>query len=340
MATSAISSPPARPVAPAVGGGFRPAWWCRNRHLQTVWGPLFRQASLPLRRERVTTPDGDFVDLDWLDGPATAPLLLVLHGLEGSARSHYVVGLVAEARAHDWRAAVLNFRGCSGEPNRLPRFYHSGDTADLDHVVRVLAHREPALRIGAVGVSLGGNVLLKWLGELGASAPPAMAAAVGISVPFDLAACARVLDRGMARLVYGANFLSTMRRKVREKAVTYPGFVDVAAASRARTFAAYDRVVTAPLHGFRDEVDYWTRGSSGPHLAAIRRPTLLLSALDDPLVPATSLPAPAALPSCVTAQFVERGGHAGFIDGGWPWQAGSWAERRAVDFLHSILTTR
>jgi hypothetical protein len=336
MGTSTISSPAGSPQAAAAVDGFRPAWWCRNGHLQTVWGPLFRRSRLALRRERVATPDGDFVDLDWLDGPPSAPLLLVLHGLEGSARSHYAVGLAAEARARRWRAVVLNFRGCSGEPNRLPRLYHSGDTGDLDHVVRRLAARDPGLRIGVVGVSLGGNVLLKWLAELGAEAPAPVEAAVGISVPFDLAACARTLDRGVARLVYAANFLHTMRRKVREKARTFPGFVDVAAAARARTFTAYDRVVTAPLHGFRDEVDYWTRASSGPHLARIRRPTLLLSALDDPLVPAASLPDPAALPAGVVAEFQPRGGHAGFIDGGWPWQARSWAERRAVAFLESV----
>ncbi len=345
MATSGIPSPAgfpspaARPDAAATADGFRPPWWCPTGHLQTLWGPLFRGGRLPLARERVTTGDGDFVDLDWLDGPPAAPLLLVLHGLEGSAGSHYVTGLLGEGRARDWRGVAVNFRGCSGEPNRLPRFYHSGDTDDLDHVVRLLVAREPGVRLGAVGVSLGGNVLLKWLGERGAEAPRQVVAAVGISVPFDVAACARVLDRGLPKLVYTSNFLRTMRRKVRAKARVYPGFVDVGAARRARTFAAYDRAVTAPLHGFRDELDYWTRASSGPYLARIRRPTLLLSALDDPLVPAASLPDPAALPAGVRAEFSARGGHAGFIEGPVPWRVRSWAERRAVDFLASVLLT-
>jgi len=317
---------------------FQPAWWCPGGHLQTIWGSLFRRRRLPLRRERLDTPDGDFVDLDWLEGPATAPLLLVLHGLEGSVRSHYVTGLLAEARGRGWRGVALSFRGCSGEPNRQPRFYHSGETGDLDHVVGRVVAREPAARIGAVGVSLGGNVLLKWLGERGAGAPPQVAAAVGISVPFDLAASARILDRGLRRVVYTANFLRTMRQKVREKARAFPGFVDVAAAGRARTFAAYDRVVTAPLHGFRDERDYWTRASSGPYLARIRRPTLLISALDDPIVPHDALPDPAALPPGVRAEFLTRGGHAAFLEAGWPWRARSWAERRALDFLGSVVS--
>ena len=292
-----------------------------------------------MRRERVVTPDADFVDLDWLDAGARpdAPLLLILHGLEGSARSHYVLGLFAEAHARGWRAAVMNFRSCSGELNRLPRFYHSGDTDDLDAVVRLLADREPGLRLGAVGVSLGGNVLLKWLGERAESVPDGVRGACGISVPFDLEACAQTLDSDfLGRTVYTANFMRSMRRKVKEKAVLHPGFVDVAAAMRARTFAAYDRVVTAPLHGFADERDYWRRASSGPWLAHIRRPTLLLNALDDPFVPARSLPDAAALPPEVVAEFTARGGHAAFLDGA-PWRPRSWAERRAVQFLAALL---
>jgi hypothetical protein len=319
---------------------FRPAWWCRNAHLQTIWGPLFRRGRLPLRRERLETPDGDFVDLDWSDDdglPARAPRLLVLHGLEGSSRSHYVVGLLQRGRAAGWRGVALNFRSCSGELNRLPRFYHSGETGDLAHVVATLVRRAPGVPVGAVGVSLGGNVLLKWLGEVGTGAPPELVGAVGISVPFDLAACAGVLDRGGCRVVYGANFLRTMRRKVVAKARRLPGFVDVAAARSARTFAQYDAVVTAPLNGFRDALDYWTRASSGPYLARIRRPTLLLGALDDPIVPARVLPDPGALPPGVRAEFVPRGGHAGFLEGPWPWRTASWAERRAVEHLTSLL---
>jgi hypothetical protein len=261
--------------------------------------------------------------------------VLVLHGLEGSSRSHYVVGLLRQARARGWRGVAMHFRSCSGELNRQPRLYHSGETGDLAAVVDRLVRREPEVRLGAVGTSLGGNVLLKWLGEQGDGAPAQLRAAVGVSVPFDLASCARRLDRGLHRALYAANFLSTMRRKVRDKARMFPAFVDVEAAWRARTFAEYDRVVTAPLGGFADEVDYWRRASSGPYLAAIRRPTLLISALDDPMVPAESLPDPAGLPAHVRAEFVPHGGHAGFLEG--PWAATSWAERRALDFIGDAL---
>jgi predicted alpha/beta-fold hydrolase len=412
---------------------FRAAWWCRNRHLQTIWGPLFRRQPLALTRERLVLPDGDFVDLDWLDtaadrppavtragvrprglaarllgaagaiavdlhgaaaadprgiggiaprasahlapfrlrlaagasravavpgeeagggsragaaAPAVpratstsapAPVLLVLHGLEGSSSSHYVRGLLAGARARGWRGVALNFRSCSGEMNRLPRFYHSGDTADLEAVVRRLIEREPGARLGIVGISLGANVLLKWLGEHGAEAPAAVAGGVGISVPFDLAACARVLDRGFGKHVYTRNFLRTMRRKVVDKAAAHPGYVDVAAAQRARTFAAYDRAVTAPLFGFADERDYWRRASCRPFLAAIARPVLVINAVDDPFVPADALPAPAEVAPAVRILLTPRGGHVGFVDGRWPWQADSWAERRALDFLDARL---
>jgi uncharacterized protein len=310
--------------------------------VQTVWGPLFRRRRIRWRRERVATSDGDFVDLDWAGSDRDgAPLLLVLHGLEGSSSSHYVVGLAGQALARGWRAVTLNFRSCSGELNRLLPFYHSGHTADLDEVVRMLVAREPGVRIGAVGVSLGGNVLLKWLGEREAGAPGAVGGAVAISVPFDLAHCAEALDRGFCRLIYATNFLGTMRAKVRLKAARDPGLreiVDVPLALRARTFAEYDRAVTAPLNGFADERDYWARASSAPYLRRIRRPTLLLNALDDPIVPRRALPDPAELPRWVRAEFVRRGGHAAFLEGRWPWRVDSWAERRAVEFLAPLLT--
>jgi hypothetical protein len=306
--------------------------------VQTVWGPFTRRDDAPSRRERIVTPDGDFVDLDWLDAPvaAGAPLLLVLHGLEGSCHSHYVRGLLRLARAMGWAAVALNFRSCSGEPNRLPRFYHSGDTEDLDLIVRRLVERDPPVRIGAVGVSLGGNVLLKWLGEHGDAVPTQLAAAVAISTPYDLERCTRVLDRGLTKLTYTASFMRSFKQKVRDKARVFPDFVDVAAVMRARTFATYDRVVTAPLHGFADERDYWRRASCRPYLARVRRPTLLISAMDDPFVPPDALPEASELSPSIVAEFTAYGGHVGFWDGP-PWRPRPWAEHRAIEFLSSVI---
>jgi predicted alpha/beta-fold hydrolase len=317
---------------------FRPAWWARNRHVQTIWAPLFRRQRVALRRERVETSDGDFVDLDWLDGAhgRDAPLVLVLHGLEGSSQSHYVLGVLTGARERGWRGVALNFRSCSGELNRLPRFYHSGDTGDLDTIVRLLSKREPALRLGIVGVSLGGNVLLKWLGEQGADVPSVVKVGAGISVPFDLTPCAQALDRGFAKRVYTANFMHTMRRKVLDKARVYPDFVDLAATRRARTFAEYDTVVTARLSGFTDADDYWRRASCRPYLSRVMRPVLVINAVDDPFVPPAALPKPTELSASVRVVMTQHGGHVGFLGGRWPWRVDAWAERRALDFLATV----
>jgi uncharacterized protein len=268
--------------------------------------------------------------------------LLVLHGLEGSVRSHYVRGLMALARRMGWGAVVLNFRSCSGEPNLLARFYHSGDTDDLDLIVRLIAEREPQARIGAVGISLGGNVLLKWLGERGEGAPKQLKGAVAISTPYDLERCARVLDRGLAKVTYTASFMRSFKLKLRLKARRFPGLVDVPVALRARTFEAYDRAVTAPLHGFADERDYWRRASCRPYLARVRRPTLLISAIDDPFVPPDALPEAAELSPSITAEFSARGGHVGFWEGPiarrwWPRWPRPWAEHRTMEFLSEVM---
>ena len=297
------------------------------------------------------TPDGDFLDLDWLAAgsaevasgssqtaaPASpAPLILILHGLEGSSRSHYALGLLREAAALGLHGVVLNFRSCSGELNRAPRLYHSGETSDLDWVVSTLLARAPARRLGLVGVSLGGNVALKWLGERGEAAPPEVVGAVAISTPFDLAACAGVLDRGLPRALYTTGFLRTMKAKVRAKARLYEGRLDMREALRARTFTEYDRVVTAPLNGFADERDYWARSSSGPHLAGVRRPCLLINAVNDPFMPPSTLPSEAVARSpWLEALFPSEGGHAGFLEG--PLGRRSWAERLALAFLHRHL---
>jgi predicted alpha/beta-fold hydrolase len=293
-----------------------------------------------MRRERLETPDGDFLDLDWLAASgAGLPLVLILHGLEGSSRSHYVGGLLREAASAGLGAVALNFRSCSGQLNRAARLYHSGDTADLDWVVGRLLDRDPALRIGLVGVSLGGNVALKWLGERADAAPGGVVGAVAISTPFDLAACARALDRGLQRSLYTADFLRSLRAKIKAKAHLYDGRIDLGTALRARTFAEYDRAVTAPLYGFTDERDYWARSSSGPYLADIRRPCLLINAVNDPFVPPSSLPAETVAGSpWLEALFPREGGHAGFLEG--PLGRRSWSERQAVLFLGRLLLGR
>ena len=309
---------------------FRAAWWCRNGHLQTVWGTLFRHRRLALRRERVATDDGDFVDLDWLDGPAAAPVLLVLHGLEGSARSHYVTGLLGEARARGWRGVALNFRSCSGEPNRLPRFYHSGDTGDLDAVVRRLVEREPGICLGAVGVSLGGNVLLKWLGEQADATPAALARRgrhLGAVRPGRLRARPRIRA---APCALHDQLHADDAEQGRPEGRRLPGV----RGRRPRPPGSHVHPVRQPRHRaaprLRRRDGLLGAASSGPYLPRIRRPTLLIGALDDPIVPAESLPDPATLPGCVRAEFFTRGGHAGFFDA---WRGASWAERRALAFL-------
>jgi predicted alpha/beta-fold hydrolase len=284
--------------------------------------------------------DGDFVDVDRLAGPPGAPLLLVLHGLEGSSRSPYVRGTLEEARRRGLRGCALNFRSCSDEPNRLLRSYHSGETGDLDEAVRRLLAESGAGSIGIVGYSLGGNLLVKWLGEQGASIDPRIRAAAAVSVPFDLALCAKNLDGpGAMRAIYRENFLRTLRRKALSKAATFPGRLDPARIRSVRTLYEFDDAVTAPLHGFDSAHDYWTRCSSGQFLDAVRVPLLLLSAADDPIVPAESLSLAreaARKNPLLQLEVTDHGGHVGFVAGP-PWAPQFWAEERAAGFVSSRL---
>ncbi len=290
-------------------------------------------------RARWTTPDGDFLDIDFVDGPIGSPQLLALHGLEGSSERKYVRGLLSLAKARGWRGLGLNFRGCSGQLNRAPRLYHSGETSDLGWVIGQLAKRDPGAPILPVGVSLGGNVLLKWLGEEGVQAPDEVRAAVAISVPFDLGASAARMSRGLGRL-YTRFFLRTLKPKALAKAREYPELLDERAVRRARNWRAYDEAATAPLHGFESAEDYWEQSSSIHYLDRIRRPALLISAKDDPFLPASCLPHDSVSGSeWLQAEFTHRGGHAGFVAGRYPWQTIYWAERRAVDFLAQYVPT-
>lgn len=316
---------------------FRPAWFARNRHLQTLWGRLFRRPRrLPYRVERWSMPDGDEVEMYRLDPPAPGrPHLLLLHGLEGGPASHYVPGIMARAVARGWGADLLAFRSCGSRPNQARRFYHSGETGDLAAVLDRLAAERPSSAIGVAGVSLGGNVLLKYLGELGSDAPRPLRAAVAVSVPYDLARGADEVSRGFAR-VYERHFLRSLRRKARAKLERYPDLCDPARVGAARTLREFDDALTAPVHGFQSASDYYARSSSLHFLRGIRRPTLLLSAADDPFLPPSVLDEvrrAAAENPALRPEFSAHGGHAGFVGGVLPWRPDYHAERRVVEFL-------
>ena len=321
---------------------YRPAWWIPGAHLRTLWGKLLRRHAPPhTRTERWGTDDGDFLDLHRLDAPAGAPRLLILHGLEGTVRSHYAVGLLAEAERRGWAADLLIFRSCGVEPNRALRFYHSGETADVDAVIRRLVADDPTRPLLLVGVSLGGNVLLKWLGEQGEHVPAELRGAAAVSVPFDLARGSRFLNRGFSRF-YQAHFLRSLRRKANEKSERYPHALRPEVIRRVRTLYEFDDLVTAPVHGYRDADDYYARSSSLHFLEHIRVPTFLLSARDDPFLPAPVLDEVRVVargnPS-LHLEFVDRGGHAGFITGVAPWRPFYYAEWRVAEFLSDALAS-
>lgn len=305
-------------------------------HVQTLGARLVRAAapSIPYRRERIRTPDDDFLDLDHHPPGGVrgeAPTVVVLHGLEGCSRSGYAEAIARSLSERGVRAAVLNFRGCSGEPNRRPRFYHSGETRDLALVLGHLSDASDA-PLGAVGFSLGGNVLLKYLAEARPDDPLPDAAAA-ISVPYDLGAAADHMARGAGRL-YSSFFLRSLKEKVRRKARLFPEAYDLDAARAAVTLRDFDDAVTAPVHGFRDAEAYYRRSSCGPHLTDVRVPTLLIHSRDDPFVPPSSLPDLHALAreGPITAAVSPRGGHVGFLttsSGG----LATWAETRAAEYL-------
>ncbi len=314
---------------------FRPPRWLRGRHAQTVWGSLVRlPIRLPLAHERWELPDGDFIDVDVLRGAAPhAPVVVVCHGLEGSSKAGYVRGLLRELRARGFAAVAINFRSCSGEPNRLPRFYHSGDTGDLAFVVDKLRAERPGRAIGLAGFSLGGNVVAKYLGERGDAVPAEVRAAAVVSVPFDLALCARNLDGAdlMAR-VYRGRFLRRLRAKLVAKARTHAS-LPVERARLVRTLRDWDHHVTAPLHGFTSAEDYYARSSAGPFLPSVKRPLLIVAAEDDPFVPPEALPrAAAAVNPLLQLEISREGGHVAFVHGP-PWSTRRHAERRAAEFL-------
>lgn len=304
--------------------------------MQTLWGKFFRrQPVYPTRVERLETPDGDFVDVHHLDAPAESPVLLLLHGLEGTIRSHYIQGLLGEARKRGWRAGVLIFRSCGGELNRTGRFYHSGETTDIDLVVNHFEKSFPDAPLLLAGVSLGGNVLLKYLGERGRSVSSRVRGAAAVSVPFDLGRSSRHIDRGFSR-VYQRSFLQSLQRKARAKLERFPELASMETVTAARTMYAFDDCFTAPVHGFTDARDYYARSSSIGYLESISINTLLLSAIDDPFLPSEVLDQAriiAARNPFLEVEFTARGGHVGFVEGADPFHPSYYLERRVGEFL-------
>ena len=322
---------------------FTPAWWLKNCHLQTLYPALFRKLPSPvLRRERLITPDNDFLDLDWC-GEEHLPLVILLHGLTGSSQSIYIKGLQHVLSQNNYRSVALNFRGCSGESNNSFRCYHSGETQDIDFLYKTLREREPITPIAAVGFSLGGNVLLKWLGEQQNNVN--LFAAVAISVPLVLSICATKLDFGFSK-IYRANLLRELKDYISGKqqhlekigATQHAKKLEqLGDLTKIRSFWEYDERVVAKLHGFKNAHDYYARSSSRQYLKKIAVPTLLIHALDDPFMTANVIPKADELSPFVQLELTKAGGHVGFVAGKNPFKPVYWLEQRIPKFLQQQL---
>lgn len=319
---------------------FKPAWWLSNSHLQTLYPALLRKVPDPpdYRRERLTTPDHDFIDIDYC-GSGSQPLIMLIHGLTGSSQSVYIKGLQSVLLKHGFRSAALNFRGCSGSSNNKARSYHSGETEDIHFLYQSLRLREPETPLGVVGFSLGGNVVLKWLGEQGGQLD--LFAAVAVSVPLLLGICATKLDSGFSKC-YRVNLLSELKAYMHTKlqhlerigqsqeAMKIKELGDLSAIN---SFWQYDDRVVAKLHGFSDVHDYYRRSSSRQYLKSIKVPTLLIQAADDPFMTKEVLPSLDELSSHVQLEFTPHGGHVGFISGLIPFRPEYWLDQRIPEFL-------
>lgn len=318
---------------------FKNAWWLTGGNLQTIWASKVPRASkITYFYERLRFADGDHTYLAWypstsitdLDQSLSTPIVVVLHGLEGSAESNYATGIMQQIEQLGWQGVVLHFRGCFGGPNGLERSYHSGDTADLDHVLKAINQQVPNRPLYAIGYSLGGNVLLKYLGEQGSHAN--LRAAVAVSVPFELSHASQRLNRGFSKL-YQHVLLSSLKRSFFLKFKTLPCPLDKSKVSKVKTIWDYDDLVTAPLHGFRDASDYYRKSSSRQFLKRITVDTLLLHAKDDPLVPPSAIPMEAELGKRTTLECYTTGGHVGFLSGVIPFRPNYWLDNRIREFL-------
>ncbi|MGC3963870.1 MAG: hydrolase [Rhodocyclaceae bacterium] len=310
---------------------YRSPRWLRSAHAQTIW-PLALKGEMPhFERERLDTPDGDFVDIDFLPRQAGKPLVTLFHGLEGSSRSHYARALMRALMARGWNGAVVHFRGCSGEPNRLARAYHSGDADEIDWALTQIASRYPDVPRYAAGVSLGGNALLCWLGTRESQAHKLVDKAAAVSAPLDLTLAGHHLNKGFNR-IYTRHFLTTLQRAVQVKAQRFPGLFDAARAAAARNLFEFDDAYTAPMHGFADAHDYWRRASSKPLLRGVAVPTLIINARNDPFMPPEVLPQRHEVSPMVELDQPAEGGHVGFVGGSFPGHI-DWLPRRLLDFF-------
>lgn len=309
--------------------------WLPGGNLQTLYPYFFApKPGIRYRRERWELPDGDFLDLDWVDNPADSPLVVLFHGLEGNSRGFYSLALMNQIKRRGWRGVVVHFRGCSGEPNRLPRAYFAGDSAEINYVLHRLRQQAPDDTIFAVGVSLGGNALLKWLGEQGPAANGIIQAGVGISAPLDLTAAGNALDRGFNQLFYTRHFLTTLKQTALQKLEKFPNLYDAKRVRAATTLREFDDVVTAPLHGYANADEYWRSASSKPGLIHISVPTLIINAKNDPFLPRSALPSGHEVSAAVTLHFPEQGGHVGFHSGTFPGNV-DWLPKRILNYLQS-----
>ncbi|KAA3649549.1 MAG: alpha/beta fold hydrolase [Proteobacteria bacterium] len=321
-----MSQPPATP--------YRAPAWLPGGHLQTIW-PLARTPRVPpYSRVRWETPDDDFIHADWLPLNDGAPLVVLFHGLEGCSRSHYARALMHSLAAIGWNGVVPHFRGCSGRPNRLLRAYHSGDSAEIGWILARIAKRYRHGPVFAAGVSLGGNALLKWLGEQGAAAGKHIAGAAAICPPLDLTVSGMALGQGFNRL-YTHRFLRTLKAKALDKIAIHKAALDADRIRRAHTLYAFDDAFTAPVHGFDGVLDYWQRASSRPWLKHIATPTLLINARNDPFVPPAALPLPGDCSKAVTQELPNDGGHVGFLSGSFPGTL-DWLPDRLIAYFSGL----
>jgi len=320
---------------------FKPAWWLKNAHLQTIYPTLFRKIyrHTDVKRERITTPDNDFIDIDCCGNDNGQPLVILLHGLTGSSQSVYINGLQQVLDSNGFRSIALNFRGCSGGPNNRARCYHSGETEDIHFLYQTIRQREPDTAIAVVGFSLGGNVLLKWLGEQGSNV--SLFAACAISVPMVLSACATKLDAGFSR-VYRYSLIRELKQYMKSKYVHLTSIgqlqeavkiSELGSLSSIKSFWQYDDQVVAKLHGYKSAADYYQKSSSRYFLKTIAIPTLVIQSFDDPFMTKEILPDRNEMSVKIELEITQRGGHVGFITGTNPFKPKYWLEQRIPDFL-------